>query len=148
MTRGRGGVVEDFILILPKSPELTEVDAWVRAGGYAATQLHVSHEAFLRSLSTSVHAYLNAAADALSALWRERRTDPGLLEQPASQWRTSQEIIRPPVFNGYTDLAEPRFPMTELGVTDSVERRLKAAGLTDRRVDDVGPSPTVWHSGA
>jgi hypothetical protein len=60
MTRGRGGVVEDTILILPKSPELTEVDAWVRAVGYAATQLHVSRETFLRSLLTSVHAYLNA----------------------------------------------------------------------------------------
>jgi hypothetical protein len=147
ITRGRCGIVEDFILILPKSPELTEVDAWVRAGSYTRTQLHVSHKAFLQSLSASVYAYVDGAVKALSELWCERRADPHLLEQPANQWRTSQEIIRPPVFNGYTDLAEPRFPMTELGVTNSVERRLKAAGLTDRRADDVGPSPYVWHSG-
>lgn len=49
------GIVKDFVLHLPKSPELSDVEAWINAGGYIAALLHVSHDTFLDQLEESVH---------------------------------------------------------------------------------------------
>jgi hypothetical protein len=59
IVRGEHDNIEGFVINLPRSPELTEVDAWVQAGGYVASEFQVSHAAFLDALFESVQTYLN-----------------------------------------------------------------------------------------
>jgi hypothetical protein len=141
--RGRGGTIDGFMLHLPRSPELSEVEAWVHADGYVAAHFSSPHDVFLAALSDTVLKYVNGVAQALVEFWTARKNDPQLVTQSPQQWKQPQGVIQPPVFLGYR-VSEQMPLVTEIGVSDEVERRLKAAGLTQRRTHDVGPSPTVW----
>jgi hypothetical protein len=144
LLRGDQGAITNFILILPRSPNLTEVEAWVDADGYLAAQFQASHDTFLDALSQSVQMYTNAVVDALKSLWDERKANPRLLEQPAAQWKKSRSSKSPQSFAGYPTSRIEQFPVTAIGVSDEVNQRLQAAGLNHRRIGDVGPQSAIW----
>jgi hypothetical protein len=101
VNRGPGGQV-DLELLLPRSPELTEVEAWIHAGGQVASHFEVPADAFLTKLAASVHGYLDGAARLLITLWAERKADPSLITQPVRQWKEPASIISPvPSFGGF-----------------------------------------------
>jgi len=156
VTQGSGGKLEPFCLILPRAPELTEVQGWVYAGGQAASSFAAPAEELLARLSDSTCAYLNGTARLLIDLWKERKGARALIRQPADQWREPQGLIKPiPSFNGY-DLQLPgtSSEVREVAVSDEVSRRMLAAGITVRDVGDVRPSfafgrkwsTSVWQS--
>jgi hypothetical protein len=143
LNRGPGGQV-DLDLLLPRSPELTEVEAWIHSGGQVASHFEVPADAFLTQLAASVHGYLDSAARLLIALWGERKADPSLIEQPTRQWKEAASIISPvPSFGGF-DIPGPAGKVSGVGVSNELAVRLHAAGLTDLGPDDVRPSPAVW----
>jgi hypothetical protein len=76
-----------FSLQLPVSPELTEVDAVIRAGSQIAATFTAPAAELLDRLGQSVSAYTSAASRILIQLWRQRRENPDLLTQDARQWR-------------------------------------------------------------
>ena len=141
--RGPGGHV-DFALFLPRSPELTEVEAWIYAGGHVASQFEVPAGEFLTRLAASVHSYVDAAAGLLMALWAERKAAPSLIEQSPRQWKEPTGIIKPvPSFGGF-DIPAVAGKVSGVGVSNELALRLDAAGLADLGPDDVRPSPAVW----
>ncbi|ACU75303.1 hypothetical protein Caci_6451 [Catenulispora acidiphila DSM 44928] len=83
---GAGNLVEGINMKLPRSPELTEIQACVYAGGTVPTHFEALADAFLDDLTESVVTYLDGAANLLKDLWVERKQTTALIEQPASQW--------------------------------------------------------------
>jgi len=143
VNRGPGDQV-DFALLLPRSPELTEVEAWIYAGGQVASHFEVPAGEFLTKLAASVHQYVDSAARLLITLWAERKADPSLITQSARQWKEPMSIIKPvPSFGGF-DVPAIAGTISEVGVSNEMAVRLRAAGLTDLGPDDVRPSPAVW----
>lgn len=87
---------------------------------------------------------MTAVANELCLLWDERRDDPFMVEQPVRQWRKPKEIIQPQSFVGYFESMVALEPVREIGASDEMHKRLMASKLTDRRSDDIGPSPSFW----
>jgi hypothetical protein len=134
----------DLALLLPRSPDLTEVEAWIHAGGQVASHFEVPADEFLASLAGCVHSYIDAAAKLLTTLWAERRADPSLITQSPRQWKEPAEIIKPvPSFSGF-DITPVAGRVTGVGVSNELALRLHAAGLTDLGPSDVRPVPAVW----
>lgn len=131
-------------LLLPRAPELTEVEGWIYAGGYVASHFQTPADAFLTELTKSVSSYIDSTAKLLATLWRERKSDPSLIMQPIQQWKNPTGLINPvPTFSGYP---LPPLPgqITGVGTANETALRLTAAALTDRGPDDVRPSPRIW----
>ncbi|WP_194923203.1 hypothetical protein [Catenulispora pinisilvae] len=146
VVRGAGNAIEGINLNLPKSPELTEIQAYVYAGGVAASHFEAPAEEFLDHLMDSTHAFLNAAARLLEELWRERQLDHTLVEQPASQWVDSPALVSStPAFGGYPDIAASDTALRAIATSDEMRERLEAAGMTLRATGDLKPAPQVWH---
>jgi len=145
ITSGPDGI-EGLSLVLPKSPELTEIQGWVYAAGRIAASFESDAEAILQSLTTSTCSFLDAVGLKLSELWRERKLDHLLISEPSEQWREPGGLIKPvPTFNGYA-LGPPAgsSEAREIDVSTEVALRMRAAGITRRRANDIGPSPEFW----
>jgi hypothetical protein len=141
--QGPSGQV-DLALLLPRAPELTEVEGWIYAGGHVASQFQAPADDFLTELAKSVNSYIDSAARLLIDLWRERKANPSLIVQPVKQWKNPTGIINPvPTFGGYP-ISTITGQVTELGVANETGFRLQAAALTDHGPNDIRPSSTVW----
>jgi hypothetical protein len=142
------GTMTGFSLQLPVSPGMTEVEAVIHAGGQIASQFITPAPELLDNLSTAMHSYVASVSRVLLELWHKRRHDPHSLVQNPAQWKHPQGVINPaPIFRGFSDL-RARNPVTELGVGDDVNVRLRAAAITHRVANDVLPDPRIWHDGA
>lgn len=141
---GNAGIT-DFTLQLPVSPELTDVEAAIRAGGWMAASFAVPAADFLNELSNTVGVYVSRASRLLAELWRRRRADPGILPQDENQWKQPRELIKPvPEFRGFPNLVQSHRQITTLDVGVETDLRLKAAGLTARGGSEHRPDPGVW----
>jgi hypothetical protein len=69
-----------------------------------------------------------ATCERLLAIWEQRRKDPSLIEQPATQWDTK---IRPCKFAGYDPNAEPLSSDVITG-HPILRHRMLAASADDR----------------
>ena len=137
--------VTGFSLQLPVSPEFTDIDAIIRAGGTVASTFTAPASAFFDELARAVEVYTNEVSDVLMDLWNARRTNPALLEQPTEQWKQEQGVINPaPVFGGFPTLPTPPTPVTSLGLGVEADLRLKAAAVTDATTNDVRADPKIW----
>lgn len=140
--RGPGNQV-DFVLMLPRSPELTEVEGLIHAGGQVASLFSEPADAFLTRLTASTYTYVDSMASLLVNLWHERKSNPLLIRQPMKQWREPTGLISPaPTFNGYN--ITPTGAATGVGVSDDMMIRLRAAGLAHRTAHDLCPDPRIW----
>jgi hypothetical protein len=141
---GKTGI-SDFTLQLPVSPELTDVEAAIRAGGWMAASFAVPAAEFLDQFRDTVGTYVSEASKLLAELWRRRRADPGLLTQSPRQWKQPQGLINPvPAFHGFPNLTQSNRQFTALDVGVETDLRLKAAGLTARDGAEHRPDPGVW----
>ncbi len=137
--------VTGFSLQLPVSPDLTEVEAVVHAGGQVASTFTAPAADMLDRLERTVNAYAVEVSRILLALWRERREDPTLIAQSPRQWKQPTGIIHPiPQFHGFPDLTTPRHEVTSLDVGEEAYARLRAAAVAYRAESDVTPDPQVW----
>jgi hypothetical protein len=146
ITTGPGGI-EGLNLTLPKSPELTEIQGWVYAGGRIAGSFESDADAIIRSLMHSTCSYLHAAGLKLSEIWQERSINPPMILQPTEQWREGKGLVNPNAsFNGYA-LGPPAgasSDVRELDVSTEIGVRMRAAGITRHQANDILPSPEFW----
>jgi hypothetical protein len=137
--------LDGFTLHLPVSPELTDVDGVLRAGGQIAASYQAPAAEILDRLGQTVGSYISNATALLTDLWRARRADPVLLTQSPKQWKQPTGLISPvPVFRGFPDLPQPAISPTSLDLGSEAYLRLRAAGLTHLGASDAGPDPRVW----
>lgn len=142
---GNGGRIDDFRLILPRAPELTEVQAWIYAGGHGASSFEASASTLLSSQLNSACKYANDATALLLSLWRERRANPGLVLQPPEQWKKERDLINPvPQFS--EPPTNPVGRVRGFAASDEVITRLKAAAFDQAADGDIRPSLKVWSS--
>jgi hypothetical protein len=117
-------------MLLPRSPELTEVEAWLHAGGYLTAFFETPAEEFLSRLACSVYDYIDSAAKLLIDLWSERKQDPSLITQPSKQRKDPQGLINPtPTFGGY-DIPPVAGQTVGIGASNEMSDRIHAAALT------------------
>jgi hypothetical protein len=141
--QGTSGQIEDFVLVLPRAPELTDIQGWVYAGGKINSTFEASADLFLERLSRSTCSYVEEAGKILLDLWQERKADPAFISQPSEQWREPSGLINPvPAFTGY-DLGLPPNELRGVGVADEVFNRMQAAHMI-ADVGDVRPDPAFW----
>lgn len=134
-----------FSLQLAVSPDLTEVEAVVHAGGQIASTFKAPAADMFDRLAQTVNAFAAEAARILLTLWYERRDDPTLIEQSPRQWKQPTGIIAPvPQFRGFPDLTEPRQPVTSLDVGEEAATRLRAAAVANSTNTDITPDPKIW----
>jgi len=141
------GHIDGFGLVLPRAPELTDVQAWVYAGGQVASSFEAPANLLLARLSESTSKYIEDVSRILLELWRERRSEPSLITQPKAQWKQPSDVLINPIppFNGFElGLPEPYGTLRGVGVSDELSARMRAAGITVQDVDDVRPSPNFW----
>ncbi|MFJ8582620.1 hypothetical protein [Micromonospora sp. NPDC093277] len=145
---GRGELV-GFMMKLPRVPELTEVEAWVDAGGYVSAYFDAPADELIADITTSVHTLIESVSELLIALWARRRANPGLLPQPVEQWKPATQLITGlGRFAGYPkDPVTTESDVTGFGVSDEMLRRISAAGLGVKDSGDLKPSPRVWNQG-
>lgn len=138
--------LDGFTLHLPVSPELTDIDGALRAGGQIAASYQASASEILDRLSQTMGSYISDATALLTDLWQARRADPALLKQSPKQWKRPSGLISPvPVFRGFSDLTQPTIAPTSLDLGSEAYLRLSAAGLTHLRASDAVPDPRVWN---
>jgi hypothetical protein len=149
-TLGAHGEVVGFMMKLPRVPELTEVEAWVDAGGYISAYFDAPADELIANITASVHTLTENVSDLLIALWARRRNDPSLLPQPLAQWKPATQLITGlGRFAGYaSDSATAASDVTDIGVSDEMLRRISAAGLGRKGSGDLHPSPHVWNQGS
>lgn len=136
--------LNDFMLRLPSSPDLSDVEGAVYAGGQMAAVFASPGVQMMEHLATCVNAYVSSASKILLDLWTERRASPALLSQDPKQWKKAVKVILPlPTFRGFPDLAVPP-AATTLDVGSETATRLHAAALAWRSESDIKPDPQVW----
>jgi hypothetical protein len=142
--------VVGFAMQLPRVPELTEVEAWVDAGGYVAAYFEAPADDLIVNITASVNTLIENVSDLLITLWARRREDPGLLPQPLAQWKPAMQLITGlGRFTGYASgVPLPDSDVTEIGVADEMHRRISAAGLGRIGSVDLHPWPDVWNQGS
>lgn len=114
--------------LLPASPGLTEVEAWTAEGGFVGSVLAEPAEVTLEQSIRSTAQAVNSGCGALLQLWQERRTNPALGPQPASQYSLPAEgaLAR---FAGFAPTRDLTSNPRGFGAADESLRRLRAAGL-------------------
>lgn len=145
ITQGSQGEIEDFSLVLPRSPELTDVQGWLYATGTVAASFVEPADSLLTRLSETTCRYVGETGRLLLDLWGDRKQLRSLIEQPEQEWPRHSGLVLPaPSFAGYHledgSVGQP----SELGVSDEVSGRMRAAGMTRRDVGELRPSPTFW----
>jgi hypothetical protein len=143
------GDIEGFAMQLPRAPKLTEVEAWVDADGYVSAYFEAPADELITRVTNSVHTFIDGVAAQLVMLWDQRRADPGLMAQPAAQWKPPKTLITPlGRFAGYPRGSKALAgDVRGIAVSDEVLRRITAAGLTRKSSSDIHPSPDVWNQG-
>ncbi len=134
-----------FNLKLPVSPELTDVDAVLRAGGQIAATFQAPAHELLDHLGDTVTDYVSEATRILADLWKARRADPALVAQHPRQWKAPSGLITSvPAFRGFPDQQVPSTPVTSLDIGSEAYVRMEAAALTKSGPTDFLPDPAVW----
>jgi len=116
------------VRLLPVSPALTEIEAWVGDGGYCMSLLSEPAEATLAGTIGSAAKTVDAVCAALLDVWLVRRADPELIPQPMKQW-TVPKRQDGPRFTGYQPDLDLSSNVSSIGASDEAAYRLRAAGM-------------------
>jgi hypothetical protein len=115
--------------VLPRDPAQSEIQAMVND---ALPVLREDGRKTAWGAFRSIRYLVDDACKALLEVWRERRSNPPLLQQPKAEW---PEVLppRPNPFNGYED-KKLEINVKALMTDPSAPARLQAAAITsDRR---------------
>lgn len=109
---------------LAKYPDKSDAEAFIRMD----VSLNEDAETTLTGVFKSTRDLLEAVCERLVSIWRERRNNPSLIEQPATQWKLN---MKPCNFAGYDQTAEPL--SADVMMSDPVLRhRMMAAATIDQ----------------
>lgn len=114
----------DSQLHLAKHPDKSDAETFLRKD----MVLNEDAEITLTGVFNSTRNFLEVLSERLVQIWRERRQDPALIEQPATQW--SRPAL-PCDFNGYAPGSIP-FGGSEIMLGPIVGRRMIASATIDQ----------------
>ena len=126
-SKGKTIMRSDATMHLPKDPDRSDVEAWIKD-----PNIVLSEDAgiTLTGIFKSCRQFHESICERLVTVYRERRTDPPLITQPASQWDLD---IRESSFEGYEP---PRSSLDEDNVGMShgtVLHRMISAAVMDQQ---------------
>jgi hypothetical protein len=115
---------------LPRQPKHLEAHAYRTSESLDEMVLTEDSLTTLSGVVGSINAAVTGTMTACTELWRRRRADPALIEQPATQWKTGGSPSNA-VFEGY----EPGSAVAPTGAfvstSPTVSRRWQAAQVLD-----------------
>lgn len=115
----------DTAIHLAKYPDRTDIEAFIKSSDI---NLDEDAETTLSGIFGSCRNLNEIVCERLVSIWIERRGNPSLLEQPASQW---DDKIRECNFTGYDASAEPL--TADTGITNpNLRKRMLAASVFDK----------------
>lgn len=127
--RGREILRATSTLHLAKHPDISDAEALVKKNMVLNEDADITFKGIFKSCRD-----LNeAACERLLSVWEQRRRDPSLIEQPATQWDTR---IRACKFDGYDSNAEP-LDSDVMTSHPILRHRMLAASADDRHHADV-----------
>lgn len=123
---------------LAKYPDKSDAEAFIKLD----MVLNEPAESSLRGVFDSTRELEGSICSRLLSIWRARRSDPLLIEQPATQWTTKR--LRTCSFQGYDSAAEP-IDVHKLSSSGAPLKRLVAAAADDAHRDEIWKGST-WTS--
>jgi hypothetical protein len=118
-------------LHLATHPDKSDAEAFIKSD----ILLREDAEKTLNGVFKSTRDLLEAVSERLVSVWQERRNNPSLIEQPATQWKPN---MKPCNFTGYDQTAEPLNLGGMTGNPVLFHRMLSAATMDHQR--------SVWAS--
>jgi hypothetical protein len=126
----RNGPDLDYVLLLPRNPQLTEVEAFVLGAAPEDLVLREHAGSVMAGVLDRVNGLVELSAEALAGAWRRRREDPELVKQPAQQW--SEVFPRRRDLSGFSGFRQDVPAMQgEFRVAPEMNRRFQAAKVLD-----------------
>lgn len=122
--KGRPILRTDEILHLPKYPDRSEIEAFIKGKDVA---LNESAEITLTGLLNSTHKLTEEISTKLLEIWLIRRQSPLLIEQPTAQWN---DLPKPCLFTGYDSNVAP-IEMDLLELNPMVRFRMEVGAVVD-----------------
>jgi hypothetical protein len=113
---------------LPKDPDRTDVEAWIRS-----PDIVLSEDAgvTLNGVFVSCSKFEREICERLVSVWQDRRTNPALIAQPDLQW---DQNIRSSNFNGYKPSGGAlRGPGVVVMSNPIVVQRMKSSAVMDQQ---------------
>lgn len=115
---------------LPRQPDFAETLGFRTAQGVSALLLTEDSRATLTGVVGSVNSAVLGIFMACEQTWKQRRQNPALIPQPASQWPTSKPP-RSTTFTGYEPGSAVSLDDLTALVSPETARRLRAAKVLD-----------------
>lgn len=109
---------------LAKYPDKSDIEAFIRKD----VVLNEDADITLKGIFKSTRDFEETICRQLVTIWQERRANPSLIEQPATQWNTK---IKPCNFNGY-DKNAPKLDVSEIMANPTLRKRMIAAAVVDQ----------------
>jgi hypothetical protein len=121
---------------LAKYPDKSDAEAFIKVD----MVLNEPADSSLRGVFDSTRRLEHSICSRLLSIWRERRNDPSLIEQPETQWTNKR--LRACTFQGYDTNVEP-LNVSEMSSSGAPLRRLVAAAADDGNRDRVWAG-SIW----
>lgn len=124
----------EYVLLLPRDPQLTEIEALLLGLGVRSLVLQEHAGDVMAGLITRLNGLLTETCGALTDVWTARRADPALISQPEKQWKEMFPEKRPlSSFAGFS--VQVPVPEGEMRVSAELGERLIAAKVMDGERD-------------
>lgn len=111
---------------LAKSPDKSDAEAFIKSD----ITINEGAETTLTGMFKSTRDLLEAVCERLVSIWHQRRNDPMLIEQPATQWNANMRACD---FAGYDQNAKPLSADMLMGNNVVAQRMLASATLDHQR---------------
>src|SRR6185436_2678371 len=111
-------------LHLPKYPDKSDAETFIRHD----VALNEDADITLTGVFYSTKRFEERLSEGLLSVWRQRRNNPNLIQQPTTQWNTK---IKPCNFVGYDQNAMP-LKAAALASNQVVGHRMRSAAVFDQ----------------
>lgn len=123
-SKGKTIIRTDATTHLSRFPDKSDVETWLKP---PPRVLNEDADITLQGIFKSCRDFEEVVSQHLVKIWKERRTNPTLLDQPKSQWKNPSVLVD---FDGYS--TQDKEVGGDLGIVNPlVARRMKAAAVDD-----------------
>jgi hypothetical protein len=127
--RVRGSTIE-YVLLLPRNPQLTEMEAFVLGPGIENLVMREHAGELMSGVLSRLESLVSNVLAVLTQVWEQRRSEPDLIRQPAAQWKLLYPKQRD--LSGFSGF-DPTIPALggEMQAAPVMARRFQAAKVLD-----------------
>lgn len=109
---------------LAKYPDKSDMEAFIKHDVILNEDADITFQGIFKSSRD----FIETVCNQLVAIWRERRANPSLIEQPATQWNAN---FKPCNFSGY-DKTAPQLDVGEIMANPALRKRMIASAVVDQ----------------